>query len=362
MPALRKLSGLSYTMASALRGSQRALSADDMIYDNTDNFLRSGIVKFNIPRYASDDNSMLPSGLTWVRVRMNKRFDAVCKVIGITAQVAGAVFEDNGNETSHLENGIKAKTISKLVSGIPGIKSVLQPYSSYGGQAAETDEKFYRRVSERLRHKSRAVSVWDYEHLILQEFPEIYKVKCLNHTKVRTVAGTNRFTYLSPGDVTIVVIPDIVNKNVFDIYQPRVSRTLLNDIQRFVNRLNTLHVNAAVINADYEEVAIQLKVKFRKGFDESYYRKVLNSDITKLLSPWAFENSAPIDFSTSLHRSSVINYVEELEYVDFVEDVVLLLNGSTSIIRVVPSGPATVLVSAKEHTIGSVESSYNEIN
>jgi hypothetical protein len=293
---------------------------------------------------------------------MNKRFDAVCKVIGITAQVAGAVFEDNGNDTSHLKNGIKAKTISKLVNGIPGVKSISQPYSSFGGQSAETDEKYFRRVSERLRHKNRAVSVWDYEHLILQEFPDIYKVKCLNHTKVRTVAGSNRFTYLSPGDVTIVVIPDIVNKNVFDIYQPRVSRTLLNSIQRFVNRLNTMHVNAAVINADYEEVTIQLKVKFRKGFDESYYRKVLNSDITKLLSPWAFENSAPVDFSTSLHRSSVINYVEELEYVDFVEDVVLLQNGSTSLTKVVPSGPATVLVSAKEHDIKSVESSYNEIN
>ena len=43
----------------------------------------------------------------------------------------------------------------------------------------------------------------------------IYKVKCLNHT-----TGDN---YLAPGNVSLVVIPDIVNNNAFDIYQPRVS-------------------------------------------------------------------------------------------------------------------------------------------
>ena len=36
---------------------------------------------------------------------------------------------------------------------------------------------YYTRVSERLRHKNRAIQLWDYEHLILQNFPHLYRVK-----------------------------------------------------------------------------------------------------------------------------------------------------------------------------------------
>jgi len=327
------------------------LNFNDMIYDRTDNFLRSGIVKFNIPRNVTSDNSLLPAGFVWVRVSMNKRFDAVCKVLDIRAQVVTAEFVDDGNDTSHLEKGLKAKVISKLKKGIPGVKGVSQPFSSFGGKPAETDEKYYRRVSERLRHKNRAVTVWDYEHLILQQFPGIYKVKCLNHTKTEYVKGKRVISFLAPGNVTVVVVPDIVNKNVFDIYQPRVSKALLNSIQDFVNGLNTLHVTAKVINPVYEEVAVTVKVKFRKGYDEGYYLKVLNLDITKLLSPWAFENSAEINFGVVLHRSRVITYIEELEYVDFVEDVALSVNKNISLTKVAPSNPVAILVSAKEHDI-----------
>jgi YD repeat-containing protein len=62
--------------------------------------------------------------------------------------------------------------------------SVVLPYDSFGGRVAEDDSTFYTRVSERLRHKDRAITLFDYERLVLEEFPEIYKVRCLNHTVV----------------------------------------------------------------------------------------------------------------------------------------------------------------------------------
>ncbi|MFP3489066.1 hypothetical protein R0K20_15795, partial [Staphylococcus sp. SIMBA_130] len=103
-----------------------------------------------------------------------------------------------------------------------GIKSVTQPFNSFGGKATEKDNEFYIRASERLRHKNRAVSLWDMEHLVLQAFPEVYKVKCLNHT-----CSTS---FLSPGHVMVLVIPDTLNKNVYDIFQPTFSAAKLNEI------------------------------------------------------------------------------------------------------------------------------------
>ena len=158
-------------------------------------------------------------------------------------------------------------------------------------------------------------------------------------------------SFLSPGNVLIVVVPDIVNKNVFDIFQPRLSTANLNSIQNFVNTLNTLHVKANVVNPFYEEVTISLKVKFRKGFDEIYYQKVLNNDLIKLLSPWAFDKNAALSFGNSLHRSAVINYLEKLDYVDYLTDVVLNKQEEKNLVNLEPDCPLAIIVSAKQHKI-----------
>jgi hypothetical protein len=317
-----------------------------MVSNETDNFLKSGIVKFAVPKEATFDNSKLPKNLVWIRAKIHKDFDAVCKTISIIAQAVLSEFSDNGNNLSHLQNGLQAKTISKLVQRVATVKSVSQPFSSFGGVPVEADTAYYRRISERLRHKNRAITLWDYENIVLQQFPEIYKVKCLNHS--------SETSFLAPGNVLLVVIPDIINKNVFDIFQPRVSKATLNKIQEHVNQLNTLHVNAKVINPDYEEVKVELKVKFHKGFDENYYQRVLNEDIKRFLSPWAFGVPGSIRFGVTLHRSFIINYIEKLEYVDYVEDVILIKGDEASFTNIAPSSPKAILVSAKQHGIGPV--------
>jgi len=331
----------------------KSLDSNYMISNQTDNFLKSGIVRFSVPGEATTDNTRLPESLVWVKAKIHKTYDAVCKTIAILAQAVQAEFSDNGNDLSHLENGLQAKTISKMVQRLATVKSVSQPFSSFGGQPIESDEAYYRRVSERLRHKNRAITLWDYENIILQEFPAIHKVKCLNHS--------SETSFLAPGNVLVVVIPDIVNKNVFDIYQPRVSKATLNAVQNHISRLNSLHVKAKVINPDYEEVTVSLKVKFYQGFDENYYLRVLNEDITRFLSPWAFENTAEIQFGVTLHRSLLINYIEKLNYVDYVEDVKLIVGGEISLTSVTPSSPKAILVSAKQHQLGSATKSCTVI-
>jgi len=324
----------------------KVLNSNYLIANNTDNFLKSGIVKFSIPAEATKENTLLAPELFWIRVRMNKTYDAVCKIIDIKAQAVLAQFADQNNELSHLINGLSANTISKLSERKQSVKTVSQPFNSFGGLPIETDLAYYQRISERLRHKNRAITLWDYEHLILQEFPEIHKVRCLNHT--------SETSFLAPGNVTLVVIPDILNKNVFDIYQPRVSRATLNKVQNYINQLNSLHVNAVVINPEYEEVEISLKAKFYDGYDENYYQKVLQEDLTKLLSPWAFEKSVDLQFGTTLHKSVIINSVEKLKYVDFITDLKVKHKGEIKS-AVSPSNPKAILVSAKEHPISVLQ-------
>ncbi len=317
---------------------------ENIITNETDNFLKSGIFKFSIPREATSDNTLLPEGYVWIKAQMNKSFDAVCQTIDIHAQAVLASFQNNNNEVSHLKDGLPAGTIKKMITRIPQVKSITQPYNAFGGSPEETDENFYRRISERLRHKNRAITLWDYENIILQEFTEIYKVKCLNHT--------SHTSFTSAGDVTLVVVPDTVNKNVFDIYQPRVSMALLNKIKAHINALNTLHVNANIINPNYEEVAIGLEVKFFEGYDENFYKEQLKTDITKFLSPWAFDDTKEVTFGIMLHKSVLIDYIEKLPYVDYLQNVTM--NDDANVYKIVPSDPKSILVSAKEHSISTV--------
>lgn len=345
----------------------------DILANGIDNFLKSGIVKFGIPKQASNDNTLFPANTIWIKAKMHKDYDAVCKVIDVKTQVVTAQFFDNNNNLAHLESTLPAKTISKLITRVPQIKSIEQPFNSFDGKPLESDPSYYLRVSERLRHKNRAITLWDYEHLILQEFPSVFRVKCLNHT---FISGTET-SFLSPGKVTLVVIPDIVDKNVFDIYEPRVSTATLNSIESFINSKNSMLVSAKVINPDYEKVIIKLDVKFYSEFDENFYKKQLNEDLIKFLSPWAFDTSKQIIFGVELQRSIVIEYIENLYYVDFLstlemaiyidkktdkehpkpledtennKDNIHLLDFQTTLS---PSSPKNILVSVKNHIIST---------
>lgn len=315
-----------------------------------DNFLSSGLVRLEIPKEATDDNRQLEKGLFWIKAVMPKSYDAVCRVLDIRAQGAMATFVDNDNELSHLENGLPAETIAKLEERQASVKSVLQPYNSFNGKPAENDASYYKRVSERLRHKNRAIMLWDYESIVLQEFPDIYRVKCLNHTNAKS--------YLAAGCVTLVVVPDTVNKNLFNILQPRVSTAYLNRIKNYVAKLTSLHVNLDVINPNYQEVKIIIDVKFYSQYDRTLYELELNEDLKKFLSPWAYDEAKNVEFGITLHRSVLIDFVERLPYVDYISSIVMevgeigKLGEPTKNAR--PANPKSILVSAEQHTINSL--------
>ena len=176
-----------------------------------------------------------------LKPRCINRLDTVCEILDIKAQIARAEFIDNNNDLAHLQKGLPSGSIKKLIERSSKVKKIDQPFNSYDGKPIENDENYYRRVSERLRHKNRAVTLWDYEHITLEEFNDLYKVKCLNHT--------NDSSYTAAGSVTLVVIPDTVGKNVFNLYQPRVSTAQLNKIRAFMEKYTSLHVNLDVIKS-----------------------------------------------------------------------------------------------------------------
>jgi hypothetical protein len=331
------------------------IESADFARNQTNNFLRSGIAELPVSRDATDQNMLLEKGKHWLRIRLKKEHDAVSRFLNVHAQAGEAIFFDQGNATGHLADGLPPETIGQLVNQRAQIKSVSQPYAGFGGASDESDDHFYRRVSERLRHKERAVSIWDYEHLILEAFPSLYKAKCLNHTSW----DGSTLNEMSPGDVTLVLIPKITEGNTAFRLKPMVSRDFQDRVEGFVNSKNSMHGTVKTANPDYESVRFEFKVRFHTGLDFNFYKTQAEEDLKKLLAPWVFETDAAIEFGGSFSEYQIVNYLENLEYVDFVTDFSMFLRRkSGDLIRksiVEPSTPMSILVPDDNHDISEAQ-------
>ncbi len=329
----------------------KPLNQDFIISDNTNNFLQPGLIKFLLPKETNDDNTILPKQYRWLKAQLPPSInaDSVCRFISALAQAEEAIFTDTNNDLSHLSVGLPASVISKMVNKQAAIKSVKQPFGSFDGLAAESDNHFYIRVSERLRHKNRAVNIWDYERLVLEGFPSVYKVKCLNHT-------SSDFE-LAPGSVRIIPVPDVRNKSMYDILKPRVSKNMLGEIQSYLSTLNGLHIDCKAENPQFEEIQFLFHVKFHTGIDPKTYKKILANDIKKYLAPWSDNEFAEIDFGGELYKSRAIQFIEERPYVDFITDFKMYNKavGNTDSEMIMARNARAILTSYKEHSIETIE-------
>lgn len=338
----------------------RLLESSHILENTTNDFLQPGLFKFVIPKEATSKNTILPEGLIWLRVTLptGSEPDAICKLLNVYPQAVVAMFDNDENNLVHLETSLPAKTISKMIGRPAGIKSISQPYNSFDGKPEEKAGDFYKRVSERLRHKQRAVTIWDYETLVLQEFPEVHKVKCLNHTLVLSESDPVDIRELVPGCVTVVVIPNLDNKNAFDPLQPRVSRNTIEKVEDFIRPICSRQVTFEVINPLYEEVLLIFKVLFHVGYDPNFYKGQLNADLLTYLSPWMGGQKKEIHFGTYLYESMVIHFIDSLPYVDMITDFSMKHFYSESGVskqekkkKISPSNSAAILVSKPEHEI-----------
>jgi hypothetical protein len=359
----------STTQWSVLSYNQwRPLSSEEVLSDTTHNLLVSGIIKFYLPIETTTTNTLFDPNFVWLKAELvypatkttpalSAPIDSVCNFIALHTQAILAKFKDGGNDPVHYSTPLLAQMIKKSRTSLDSIKKIEQPYASFGNKAQETDTAFQQRISERLRHKQRVITIWDYEHLVLQEYPSVFKAKCLNHTyldKNLPSTNPNRLVQLAPGNVTLVVVPDIRSLKAINPLEPKVDLDTLAQIKRFLKKHAGMLVNIETTNPDYEPVRLQFKVQFKRGYEFSVYKKVLNQDIIRYLSPWAFNTGADIPFGGTLEKSVVINFIERLGYVDVVREFKLLHkkdNFSYDYEEIVASNPMAVLVSCSQHII-----------
>ncbi|NVO10584.1 MAG: baseplate J/gp47 family protein [Bacteroidales bacterium] len=342
----------------------KLIDKNNILSNTTDKLTTSGIVSLSLPKTINSDNTVLTPDLFWIKVSAEKSSKAIADLISINTQAVTASFVDNGNDPNYLKKPLAEETIKKFKDSKASISKITQPYSSFGGEIKEQYSDFYTRVSERLRHKSRAITIWDYERLVLGAFPSIYKVKCLNHTKY----SNGSFAEMAPGNVTLIVISNVRNTNAVDLLKPKTSLNTLTEINDFIKgnedkakqSICSENLSLFVMNPIFEEIRVDFKVKFQKLKDPGYYHNQLNSDIISFLAPWAFDSESDVVFGGKIHKSKILNFIEERDYVDYVTcfKMSLIANDGTEsadIEYAETTTSASILTSAKEHKIEIID-------
>lgn len=336
-----------------------------LIGDDTNGLIRSGVLSIQVPVDLPDAITQLPTGIFWIRAGISSGSAGLPKMVDVHLHAVKAFFKDNGNDPQHLATALPAGAVSRLFEADGQVKKVLQPYASFGGKVTESGSVYYQRVSERLRHKQRAITIWDYEHLVLNQFPEVYMAKCLNHTGFTHGCGNQPQVYREnyAGHVLVVPVPYVSDLKTGNNYKPAFSASKLTDILRFLTgwisngpcqgswpALHPQLSHLEVRNPLYETVKVSCKVQIRDCYDAHYYKSVLIEDLNAFLSPWIGGEETEIRFGGSLHDSVVVYFIEQLPYVDYLEDLIIFHEG-TEVREAITTTSHSILTSFGTHDI-----------
>jgi hypothetical protein len=337
---------------------------DRDVDDKTANFANSGILGLNVPEGADAAHGQLPSGLHWIRISAAENSNALNRLLSIDAQGARATFVDCGNDPDFLSAPLPAGTISKLLAPDVAVKKVRQPYASFGGRPAEAGGAFATRVSERLRHKDRAVTAADVEALVLEAFPKLHRVKCLPTTELPRGPGDRILAdnEAMPGALTVVAVPQTHGDNARNPLRPYADQATLTAVRDFLRPRLSPFVRLEVQNPKFEEIEVAFRVRFRSGIgDTAFYVDALSEAIVAFLSPWERPGGGEIMFGGRLWKSAVVDFVEERPEVDYVTDFRLFHKPDADepavvwtpvdVDRIEATTARSILVSARSHRI-----------
>lgn len=333
-----------------------------VIRDTTNGFMNTGIVVLNLPETLRYDPLWKEKSGLSIRACAVQNAEVVSRLVGVSTQ-AGIVERVPFDEDDSL-HPIEAGTISGLKTNIPGIDSIEQPLPSYGGRPAEDTDEFYIRTQERLKHRNMAVTVEDYERIVLEEFRDVRKANCLPGISSERPKS-------DPGNAIVAVIPDSRKYPDTSVQYPRFSAGKLFKIRRYLLNKTTPFARIEVRNPLYERIIVRCSVAFREEGGGGHLLKKLNRELTSYISPWIDDSEADIVFGEALNLTDLNGFIHSRPYIQYVTGLSVLkiseinnnlydladtsrYTGHSS--RLTPARPWSVMVSDCNHEIEILES------
>ncbi|HTO14884.1 MAG TPA: hypothetical protein VLZ83_03900 [Edaphocola sp.] len=336
-----------------LKDNQYIKIKESQIIDSTANFLQSGLVQLSLPEDATDNNTiLLGDKIYWLIARCDENYEIVANIkeIKTNGLAVSRLLDANNQET---KGSIALGTIENIFPKTANIKEVNQAIPSRDGREKEADNHFYWRSSQRLRHKQRAINQWDFEQIILAKFNEVYKVKCLNHA---FYLDTDMKIYARSTHTLLVLLPHY-RLNIDSInFQPALPMSKLVEIKKLLETKTGPFNQLQVLNTNWDVIKIEVSIMLNQGYiDLPFYKNKLEEDLKKLIAPWAFEQESKITALPKLYMASIVDYIDELEYIHHIKGLKIYKNDFEQFDEIIPTSEIHLLTSGYEHTVNIIE-------
>lgn len=293
----------------------KTLPAGNIISNSTHHFTMSGIVTLNLPGDLHRHLTLEPENCFWLCLSASSQLDNYASLKGIYFDVISVKsISDSTKLSLDSENPISSNW--QPLSPLAGLSSVQQRLSPFENHHSETDKHASTRLYEQLRHKGNALCGWDYERLVLQQFPSLFAAKCFSATRPDS-------TEPAPGHVLLVAVPAI--ETIRELFEDGylISAFLLQKISETLAPLMPESVKLTTSNPVYEIIQVRCAVRFQENNNYGQLLHKLNDAICLYLSPWS-DIGCQIEFGWTIRAEDLQSFIRNLDYVDTITQFSML--------------------------------------
>ncbi|OOV16633.1 hypothetical protein [Flavobacterium sp. LM4] len=316
--------------------------------DETNQFKCSGIITLPIPADCNNNEIYMPRKNNWISIVVSGKPESYSKTTflqtnGFSVQRSGTSFLSDNQIPQ-----INSETITKPQNAILQIATLIQPFASFGGKAAENETNKNQRVSNTIKTKNRIVTSSDYYTLIAQQYDSIYYSKVVNK-KFQNCCN-------------VYLVKKVDNESDSNAFIPLVSNCIESEIEGFLKQNASPFANITVSNFNMEYVSVSAKIVVQSGYQPVLIHKNVNDALKLYLSPWIKSSAPQTEIDKPLINVKVATFIQSIEGVALAENVsfsssyINSKTGKPTVFKKNKStlkayGPATLLVSAPNHNI-----------
>ncbi|MES1205514.1 MAG: putative baseplate assembly protein, partial [Pseudomonadota bacterium] len=227
--------------------------------------------------------------------------------------------------------------VKELKSSLPYVEKVFNVEAATGGSDPWDLAKIFHFGPQLLKNKGRAVSAEDFEWMVLQQFSQVARAKCLS-TRAPGPGGL----VMKPGAVTVVVVPRGIER------EPRPSGALLRQIADFLAErcLGGIVSDIHALGPGFFPITVRARIHARDPRESSDVERRAVQALENFFHPLSGgEQGAGWPFGRDVQVSEVFAQLQRVEGVDHVARVDLIKGTGTG-----PMGQNDLL-SSGSHTI-----------
>lgn len=328
-----------------------------LLFDGTNNFACSGIIKLFIPGDITNSCTAMPGTSYWIALCAEGQPGAFLQTISITVNGIEIQQADVSFFKDLQQLQIKTAAAATTVAPVAPLQAVVKPLHAPAA-VAENAELMNRRASTRIKTKDRIVTRADMYTQISRHFSDIFYAKIVN------LYGDGFTGWNDDPIVKIYLVKKATGYSEPSALLPFVTTTEETEIRNWLHEKTPAFINLQVSNFEPQYVQVFIWITLQDEFknEEGIVKLQVNKALKIYLSPWINSSQQQAAIDAPLTDAGVAGCVLDVEGVKAVSKVKfrtwawadadmpeIILDVEATTVK--PASVAHLFVSAVNHSI-----------